>query len=382
MDLVVIGAGVIGMACAWRAAERGLRVTLLDRDHAGSGASGVAAGMVAPVGEATWGEERGLAFAINSAASWPRFSEELTEASGLDVGFRRCGALHLALDRDEVEELRRRHELQRSLGLAAEWLRPSECRAIEPGISPSAGPGVSAPDEGEVDPSRLIDALLAALANAGARIHNGVEVCGLLGDDRSVSGVRTADGREYSAGSVLLAAGAWSGAVDWLPAQAQLSVRPVKGQILTLRGPAADPVCERLIVTERVYLVPRLDGRLVIGATVEERGFDTSVTAGGVYELLREAYRVLPEISELELVATRAGLRPASPDNLPLIGSTGVDGLLVATGHWRNGVMLGPATADAIADLAAGEQPSADLDAFDPRRFADIGNLEMEATRR
>ncbi len=378
----MIGAGVIGLSCAWRAAERGLRVTVLDREHPGSGASGVAAGMVAPLGEATWGEEAGLGFAIDSAASWPGFAEELTEASGLDVAFRRRGALHLALDRDEAEELRRRHELQRSLGLAADWLRPSECRAIQPGISPSAGPGVSALDDGEVDPSRVIEALLAALANAGANILNGVEVCGLLGDERLVSGVRTTDGREFPGGSVLLATGAWSGSLDWLPATAQLPVRPVKGQILTLQGPAADPVCERLIVTERVYLVPRPDGRLLIGATVEDRGFDTSVTAGGVYELLREAYRVFPEVSELELIATRAGLRPASPDNLPLIGSAGPDGLLVATGHWRNGVMLSPATAEAIAGLVAGEQPSADLSAFDPRRFTGVADRDREAVQR
>jgi glycine oxidase len=173
-------------------------------------------------------------------------------------------------------------------------------------------------------------------------------------------GVQAADGRCYRAASTVLAAGVWS-AADWLPAAARPPIRPVKGQILTLRGPAQEPVCERIVVTERVYLVPRGDGRLVVGATVEERGFDLRVTAGGVHELLREAYRALPEVAELELVEAVAGLRPATPDNLPLVGPGAIEGLVLAAGHYRNGILLAPVTAERVVALLCGAQSQTEV---------------------
>jgi glycine oxidase len=185
--------------------------------------------------------------------------------------------------------------------------------------------------------------------------------------------VRTADGSEHRAGAVVLATGCWSGALGWLRGEARPPVRPVKGQILTLRGPATEPVCTRIVTSERVYIVPREDGRVAVGATVEEQGFDIRVTAGGVYELLREAYRALPEIAELELAELLCGMRPGSPDNAPLIGRGALDGLLLATGHYRNGILLAPVTADAIAAMVAGEDPTVDLEPFDPARFAVAG---------
>ncbi|MQA73892.1 MAG: FAD-dependent oxidoreductase, partial [Solirubrobacterales bacterium] len=188
--------------------------------------------------------------------------------------------------------------------------------------------------------------------DAGGRIEI-AEVAEPLRERGALVGVRGADGREHRAGKVVLAAGAWS-AAGWLPEAARPPIRPVKGQVLTLRGPASEPVCERIVVTERVYIVPRGDGRLIVGATVEEQGFDTRVTAGGVHELLREAYRVLPEVAELELVEALAGLRPTTPDNLPLIGPGAIDGLVLATGHFRNGILLAPLTAERIADTLAG----------------------------
>jgi glycine oxidase len=179
----------------------------------------------------------------------------------------------------------------------------------------------------------------------------------MLDGDR-VTGVRTASGTELLAETVVVAAGSWS-AADWLPPKARPAVRPVKGQILTLSGPAAQPLCERIVVSERVYVVPRGDGRLVVGATVEEQGFDTRVTAGGVHELLREAYRLLPEVAELELVETIAGLRPTTADNLPLVGPGACEGLLLATGHFRNGILLAPFTGERIAALLAGDRSEA-----------------------
>jgi glycine oxidase len=358
-DVAIVGAGVIGLACAWRAAQRGLEVVVLDRLTPASGATGVAAGMLAPVGELEFGEQRLLEMTLAAAEQYPGFVAELEEASGLPAGYRRFGALHVALDRDEAAELRRRHELQRSLGLSAEWLAPRACRELEPGLAPSIAGGVHASEEGAVDPRELCAALLAALERAGAEVRSGAAVAEALIDGDRIEGVVTEAGDRIRAGAVVLAVGAWAGAAQWLPEAARPPVRPVKGQILTLRGPAAEPVCERIVASERVYVVPRGDGHLVVGATVEEQGFDVTVTAGGVHELLREAYRLLPEISELELLEATAGLRPGTPDNLPLIGPGALDGLVLATGHYRNGVLLAPLTADRVAETLAGAEVTA-----------------------
>jgi glycine oxidase len=364
-DALIVGAGVIGLACAWRAARAGARVRVLERHRPAAGATGVAAGMLAPVGEASWGEEALLSLNLDSLRRWPGFVRELEGDAGEEVGFAECGALHVALDRDESEALRRRHELHRRLGLESEWLRGSECRRVEPGLATAVRGGVHARHEAAVDPRRLAGALLAALERHGASVESGTEV---ITAERNSSSWRlsAADGRHHSAPVVVLASGAWS-AADWLPAR--LPVRPVKGEILTLRGAPDEPVCEGIVAGERVYVVPRDDGRLIVGATVDEAGFDATVTAGGVHELLREAYRLLPEIAELELAETSAGLRPGTPDNAPLIGPA-AEGLIVATGHFRNGVLQAPVTADSVASLLEGEEPPHDLGPFSPLRFA------------
>jgi glycine oxidase len=330
----------------------------------------VAAGMLAPVGEATWGEEGLLEMALASHRAWPGFAAELAEVSGVDVGFQPLGALHVALDRDEAEELRRRHDLMRELGLEAEWLRPRACRELEPGLSPSCTAGVHAPHEAAADPRALVPALRRAAELEGAEVLAPAEVNVALIDGDRLAGVLTADGTEHRAGHTVLAAGSWSGASGWLPREARPPVRPVKGQILTLRGPAHDPVCERIVASERVYMVPRADGRLVVGATVEERGFDIQVTAGGVLELLREAYRALPEIAELELAEAEAALRPGTPDNAPVVGQGALEGLLLATGHFRNGILLAPLTAEAIAAIVTGGDAPPGVAVAAPGRFA------------
>jgi glycine oxidase len=314
--------------------------------------------MLAPVGEATWGQEGLLDLALESHRAWPGFAAELVDASGMDVGYRQSGSLHVALDRDEAEELRRRFQLMRERGLDAEWLRPRACRELEPGLAPACTAAVHAPHEAAVDPRALLAALGTALGRAGGELLRG-EVVGSLVEESRLTGVRTAAGEEHRARRVVLATGAWSGHGQWLPPHARPSVRPVKGQILTLRGPAGAPVSRRIVVTERVYIVPRPSGELVVGATVEERGFDSRVTAGGVHELLREAYRALPDIAELELVDAVAGLRPATPDNMPLIGPGAIEGLVLATGHFRNGILLAPVTAELVARELAGQREAA-----------------------
>ena len=254
-DALIVGAGVIGLACAWRAARAGARVCVLERDHPAAGATGVAAGMLAPVGEASWGEETLLSLNLDSLRRWPDFASELEADAGDQVGYAECGALHVALDRDESEALRRRHELHRRLGLESEWLRGSDCRRVEPGLANTVRGGVHARHEAAVDPRRLAGALLAALERRGVRVEAGAEVVAAERDSKSWR-LTTADGRQLAAPIVVLASGAWSGA-DWLPVEARLPVRPVKGEILTLRGAHDEPVCAgigRASCRERVWI--------------------------------------------------------------------------------------------------------------------------------
>ena len=370
LDAVVVGGGALGLACAWRAARRGVRVRVLERDHPGDGASHVAAGMLAPAGEANWGEEALMRLGLASARAWPGFAAELAADSELEVDYTVCGAVHVALDRDEAEELRRRFELMDSLDLGVEWMRPRALRDLEPGLAPACAAGVHAPAEAAVDPRLLLPALATAVERRGGQVLVEAEVTESLIEDGRLVGVVTTDGREHRADHVVLAAGAWSGAAAWLPPSARPPVRPVKGQILTIRGNPDQPVCQRIVASERVYLVPRPDGRLIVGATVEERGFDIQVTAGGVHELLREAYRAVPDVAELELVETLAGLRPGTPDNAPLVGPGALDGLVLATGHYRNGILLTPISAEAVAALLAHEPQPPEAQIAHPGRFA------------
>jgi glycine oxidase len=366
-DVVFVGGGVIGLACAWRAAQRGAEVVVIERaERPHAGATGVAAGMLAPVGELTFGERELLRLALESARLWPEFAAGVEKASGVETGYELCGALHVALDRDEAAQLRRRHDLQRELGLEAEWLAPRQCRELEPGLTPSFNGGVHAAGEAAVDPRALALALLAALSASGVEVRSGREVVDGVWDGERLAGVRTAGGEEgeaeVRADAVVLCNGAWSGLAEWLPEQARPPVRPVKGEVLELRTrPGHEPPARGIIASERVYLVPRRDGRLIVGATEEEQGFDTTVTAGGAHDMLREAYRLLPEVAEMELAGAIAGLRPGTPDNLPRIGPGAVEGLVLATGHYRNGILLAPLTAEAIAAQLAGEPPSFSL---------------------
>ena len=391
-DAVFVGGGVIGLASAWRAAQRGARVCVLERAEPPAGATNVAAGMLAPVGELTFGERELLELALLSAARWPDFAAEVEAAGGEATGFARCGALHVALDRDEAGNLRRKHDLQRELGLEAKWLTPTACRELEPGLVPNFSGGVLAGSEASVDPRALALALAAALREAGGELRTGTEVVDGLWDGERLVGVRTAPVAEtrpsddllqtVRADAVVLCNGAWSGQTSWLPDEARPPVRPVKGETVELRPREGDPApASRIVASERVYLVPRPDGRLIVGATQEERGFDTVVTAGGVHELLREAYRVLPDIAEMEFFGTVAGLRPGTPDNRPLVGRAAVEGLVLATGHFRNGILLAPLTADAVAATLAGDALP-DVMAFaDPLRSSLVPNTATNDER-
>jgi glycine oxidase len=369
-DVVFVGGGVIGLASAWRAAQRGARVCVLERAEPPAGATNVAAGMLAPVGELTFGERELLDLTLASGALWADFAAEVEAAGGE------------ALDRDEAGELRRHHDLQRELGLEAEWLTPTRCRELEPGLVPNFVGGVLAASEASVDPRALARALTAALREAGGELRTGTEVVDALWDDERLAGVRTASGEEVHADAVVLCNGAWSGQASWLPPEARPPVRPVKGETVELRPREGEGApASRIVCSERVYLVPRPDGRLIVGATQEERGFDTVVTAGGVHELLREAYRVLPDVAEMEFAGTIAGLRPGTPDNLPIVGRGAIDGLVLATGHFRNGILLTPLSADAVAATLAGTAPPPVMSQADPLRPSLVRNTSPNDER-
>lgn len=368
-DVVVVGAGVIGLAIAWELQSLGSSVLVLDRGRPGAGTTSVAAGMLAPVGELDFGEPALLDINMVSAGMYPEFIASLERVCGGTLGYRRMGGLHVALDRDEAAELKRVHDLQLSSGLRAEWLGPGAARELEPGLAPSLTGAVLVEDDGTVDPRVLVTGLLEALESEGVTVRSGVKVTGIRQKRGRVEGVELEGRQRIAARSVVVATGAESGRAEWLPSDVRPPVRPVKGQVLELRGDPDDLVCERILASERVYLVPRRDGRLIVGATVEELGFDNRVTAGGIHELLREAYRLLPEVAELEFIDAIAGLRPGTPDNLPVVGRTRIDGLLLATGHYRNGILLAPITARAIADLVDGGTLTGPITAASPERF-------------
>lgn len=374
-DVVVAGGGIVGLVTAWRAAQRGLAVTVVD-PAPGGGAAQVAAGMLAAVTELHFGEERLLALNLASAERYPAFAAELAEASGQELGYRRCGTLAVALDADDRAYLRELHALQLRSGLESEWLSGRECRRLEPMLAPGVRGGLRVDGDHQIDPRRLASALVTACERAGVVWCRSTAGRLVVRGGRAV-GVELADGSLVQGGQTVLAAGSRSGLLAGLPEEVAVPVRPVKGQVVRLAVPEAyrrgaaflGRTVRAVVRGSHVYLVPRENGELVIGATTEELGWDTTVTAGGVYELLRDAHELVPGLTELPFTEVRAGLRPGSPDNAPLLGPTALPGLHLATGHHRNGVLLTPVTGDVLADvLTTGELPGY-ADAFTARRF-------------
>ncbi|WP_210576150.1 glycine oxidase ThiO [Streptomyces sp. GESEQ-4] len=377
-DVLVIGGGIIGLVTAWRAAQRGFVTAVVDPEP-GGGAAQVAAGMLAAVTELHYGEQTLLGLNLASARRYPDFAAELTELTGHDLGYRQCGTLAVALDADDRAHLRELHALQRASGLDSEWLSGRECRRLEPMLAPGVRGGLRVDGDHQIDPRRLAGALVAACERAGVVFHRTWAERLSVVRERA-AGVVTRDGEAVGAGQVVLAAGSLSGRLAGVPEDVLPPVRPVKGQVVRLTvperfAPFLSRTVRAMVRGSHVYLVPRANGELVIGATSEELGWDTTVTAGGVYELLRDAHELVPGLTELPLTETRAGLRPGSPDNAPLLGPTDLPGLLLATGHYRNGVLLTPVTGDAMAHaLATGELPD-EARPFTPKRFGALTEL-------
>lgn len=381
-DVVVVGAGVVGLASAWRLAQRGAQVSVVD-PAPGSGASGVAAGMLAPVTEARMGEDALLRLSLASWRRWPEFAAEVEAAGDADIGYRADGTLVVGFDADDRAALDDTVARHRAMGLDTRMVRGRDLRRLEPGLNAGIRAGALAAGERSVDPQALVGALRAGVLRAGAELVE-APVERVLTDASTgrVTGVEVAGPdrrgghRTMRAGTVVLAAGTDSGRVPGLPAGAAPPVRPVKGQVVVLRQPVADPLLGRtlrgIVHGSPIYLVPRRDGRVIVGATSEEKGWDTTVTGGGVYELLRDALALVPGLDDAEMVAVRAGLRPGSPDDLPMIGRSPVGGLVVATGHHRNGILLTPVTAEAVAATVAGGPLPDEVASCDPGRFARV----------
>ncbi len=354
-SVAIIGAGVVGLGIAWRLAARGVEVVVFDKGAAGAGATHAAAGMLAACAEAEPGEEALVALGRDSQARWPAFADELQQASGIDVELRREGTLVIALTADDQARLFHHLEFQKRLDLPLQWISAAETRRREPHLAGKLAGAVFSPEDHQVDNRKLAAALAVAASAAGARIHEHQPVAAISSQGRRVDGLVLADGRKHAADVVVLAAGAWSRGIarsiaDMAP-QSLPPVRPIKGQMLALRMDKAAPLVRHVIWGPGIYLVPRLDGRLIVGATVEEKGFDSSLTAGGLLTLLEAAWRAVPAIEELPIDEMWVGHRPGSRDDAPILGPAPLDGLIYATGHHRNGILLAPVTADTIARL-------------------------------
>jgi glycine oxidase len=371
--VIVIGAGVIGLACAWRLRQRGLPVTVVD-PAPGRGATWTAAGMLAPVTELGYGEEALLQLNLASAQRYPAFAAELSAATGLDVGYRTSGTVQVAWDAADLQTLTDLHALHERVGLASGLVTGRELRALEPALSTGLPGALVVPGDHQVDNRALHAALLEAVVRAGVELvaH---PAAGLITAGETVTGVELATGDRVDGERVVLAAGAHSRQIAGVPPELLPPVRPVKGQTLRIHldQPVLGRIVRGLVKGSPVYMVPRGNGDLVIGASSEEVGFDTRPRTGAIYDLLRDAFALVPALSEAEWLEVSTGLRPGSPDNAPVIGASGLTGLFLATGHYRNGMLLAPVTADAIAAVVCGEPMERAVAEFGPDRFTPTG---------
>ncbi len=364
-DVAVAGGGVIGLAAAWLLARAGHRVTVVDPEP-GRGAAWVAAGMLAPASEAHFGEEDLARLLVAGAARWPAFAAALEEASGQPVHYEASRTVVVAADRSDRAALDQLLAFRQAIGLESRRLAASECRRLVPALSPAISGGAEVVGDHQVDNRALVQALVAACRAQGVELVAQRVVRVELDRAGAVRALTTEGGEVVPAPMVVAAMGWRTPELAGVPPGCLPPVRPVKGHVLRLR--AARPLLERtvrgLVGGRACYLVPRRDRSLVIGATVEELGPDLRVQAGAVHALLDDARTLVPGVDELELVECSVGLRPGSADNGPHVGWSEVPGLAVATGHFRNGVLLAPITAEAIVAMAAGAPVAPELAAF------------------
>ena len=361
-DVAVVGAGLIGLGIAFELAERGATVAVYDRAEPARAASWAGAGMLAPHTEGVRDEDL-LELCEASLAEYPAFVERVREAGGIDPQLHLDGVVETAFDDRAFEAMRRRADELRERGVARDVLERDALLAAEPWLGPRVTGGLLLRGEGYVDNRRFGRALVAACHARGVTIVRAQSVC-VECDARRVLGVRTDLGFR-SSGAVVNACGAWAAQLDGIPADALPRVEPVKGQMFALEVPLG--LVKRPTWVPGAYVVPRDDGRLLVGATVERVGYDARVTAGGLETLLHSALAAAPALAGFTVSETWAGLRPATPDGLPYLGPTRIDGLFVATGHFRNGILLAPSTARLLAGAIL-DGPQSELHPFLPER--------------
>ncbi|HWP42382.1 MAG TPA: glycine oxidase ThiO [Blastocatellia bacterium] len=376
-DAIIVGGGIIGCSIGLRLAQAGMKVTILDRGRAGCEASRAAAGMLSPQTEAA---APGPFFdlCLRSRSIYPAFAEEIRELSGIDPQYRDEGALSLALSEADQAWVEGWSAWQAEAGLAIERLPAELVRQLEPSITGAAGGAVFVPGDHQVDNRLLMDGLVVAALSAGVEIAEGKQADALLTDRGRIAGVRC-EGESFSAGWVIVASGCWSSAL-LETAGLNVEIRPARGQMVALRGDRAPIRC--LVHSIRCYLVPRLDGRILIGATVEYTGYRKAVTAEAMRTLLGAAIEIVPALDSFEIEECWSGLRPDTPDHLPVLGPAGPDNLVLATGHFRNGILLAPITAQLISDLIVGGRREEILTPFLAERFAGQSGGEETTGRR
>jgi glycine oxidase len=366
-DLLVVGAGAIGLSAAWRAAQRGLRVCVVERDRPGAGATPAAAGLLAPTDPDEWRGARG-AFNVAAMAAWPAFASELERAGDGPIAYRRDGALRIALDEDERAELVLAASVLRDAGVPHTLVDAAGALAAEPNVR-GAVAGLIVDSDAHVDTGRLVSGLARACARAGVRVRAPVEPLSTLRDhDGRIEGVRLSDGTEERAALTVLATGAWSAQATWLPEEVRPAVRPLTGEFVMLQGDPDAPVVRRAVRGRHGSVAPREGGVLWVGTTVRDAGYVTAPSAGAIHQILHRWTSLVPAIADLGVIRVGHGLRPVSPDGMPYVGASAIPGLAVATGHGREGIIHAPLTGEAIAALAAGEELPALLAPFAPGR--------------
>lgn len=354
--LVIIGGGVMGLGIGWQMAKAGQNVTVLDSEAAGQGASWAAAGMIAPVSEVKFQEEELLKLNLVSHGLYPEFVDELESETGMKLGYRKEGTIIVALDRDDAEWLRNLFDFKKELGLNVEWISGQTARELEPSISPKVHSAMFNTTDHQIDNRLLVLALKQAFLQQNGTLKEHSTVTRIEIENGTVKGV-IVDGELLEARQVILAAGSWSKRIEGLPDELIPPVRPVKGQMCSVTM-EDEPLIKHVVRSPEVYLIPKDDGRMLIGATVEEKGFDRTLTAGGIMDLLDEAYEAVPNVYELPIKEMWAGLRPGTRDNAPILGTTPVEGLFMATGHYRHGILQLPVTVrEMVHLLKTGETP-------------------------
>lgn len=371
----IIGGGIVGLAVGWQLARRNQPVEIFERNRAGRAASWVAAGMLAPQTEVGFEEIDLLQLGQESLRLYPDFLMELEEDSGMRIPLDRCGTLMIGLDRDDAERLRRLYNFRKQLQLPVEWLSGTEARELEPFLSPKTIAAIWIPNDAQVDNRALVEALIIAFQKRGGVLHEHRPVTAVRIENNEVLEIQTANGEpDAHHCGVVLSAGCWSKTIEGIPEAIAPPVRPVKGQILTLRMNEACKL-SRIVHAPDAYLVPKGDGRLIVGASSEEMGFDLSPTAGPIMKLLERAWEAVPSVYELPIEEIQVGLRPGSRDHAPIIGETEVRGLYYATGHYRHGILLAPITAYGLSDLILKGTCSELLAKFHPSRFQQKGKI-------